>query len=102
MSKTDKVILVEKLGRSLTFNLPHESYCAARGECSCRWAWLRLAVLDRQGNRKPKKVRRRICASVLILANGESDELPRSVLELPEVLGALGTKPPGLLVRNVE
>lgn len=101
MSKNDKVILVEKLGRSLTFNLPHDS-CAARGGCSCRWAWLRLAVLDRQGKRMPKKVRRRICDSVMILANGQSEELPRSVLELPEVQGALRTKPPGLLVRNVE
>ena len=102
MSKNDKVILVEKLGRSLTFNLPHEIYCAARGECSCRWAWLRLAVLDRQGNRKPKKVRRRICDSRMILANGQSEELPRAVLDLPEIQGALRTKPPGLLVRSVE
>lgn len=101
MSKPDKVILVEKLGRSLTLNLPHDS-CAARGGCSCRWAWLRTAVLDRQGTRKPKKVRRRICDSVMILANGKSDELHRSVLDLPEVKGALRTKPPGLLVRSVE
>ncbi|TQF10409.1 hypothetical protein FJV41_39605 [Myxococcus llanfairpwllgwyngyllgogerychwyrndrobwllllantysiliogogogochensis] len=69
------VTLTNALGRLVTFLLPHESYCVARGECACG------VQPGRGGRRLP---------SSLTLATGVSmEDVPEATLCVPAVAAAI-------------
>ncbi|TQF11676.1 hypothetical protein FJV41_32945 [Myxococcus llanfairpwllgwyngyllgogerychwyrndrobwllllantysiliogogogochensis] len=69
------VTLSNALGRLLTFLLPHESYCAARGACACG------VQPGRGGRRLP---------SSLTLASGVTlEDVPEATLCVPAVAAAI-------------
>ena len=69
------VTLTNALGRLLSFILPHESYCVARGECAC--------------SMQPGRGGRRLPSS-LTLATGVSLEgVSEAVLSVPGVAAAI-------------
>ncbi|MCP3163176.1 hypothetical protein [Myxococcus qinghaiensis] len=69
------VTLTNALGRLVTFLLPHESYCVARGECACG------VQPGRGGRRLP---------SSLTLATGVSlEDVPEAALCVPAVAASI-------------
>ncbi|NOJ79809.1 hypothetical protein [Myxococcus xanthus] len=69
------VTLTNTLGRLVTFLLPHESYCLARGACACG------VQLGRSGRRLP---------SSLTLATGVTlEDVPEAALSVPAVAAAI-------------
>ncbi len=65
------VSLKNRSGRMQVFVLAHESYCAARGECSCSQSTARGA--------------RRVPRSLTLAAGAMSHEVPDAVLAVPAV-----------------
>jgi hypothetical protein len=69
------IALTNLSGRIKSFDLPHETYCKARGDCACTLL--------------PGKEQRRICASITIPAGKSLRNLPDAVLEVPAVRRAI-------------
>jgi len=94
-----KIRLVETSGRMQSFNLPHEQFCSAAGQCSCRSVIVTMTDASRSsGNRRPRPVRRRFCGSLTLLPGETSAPLPAAVLEIDEVRSALNSRPRRLAV----
>lgn len=82
------VKLQNTTGRALDFNLSHDTYCQ-QGPCSCQTVHQPSVALDaRHGTRAMRTLRRRLCASVTVLA-GEYRELPDGIMRVPEVRAAV-------------
>jgi len=69
------VSLINTSGRLKTFTLPHESYCKARGRCSCTQTSGRDA--------------RRVPSSVTLAADARIEGLDEGVLAVPDIERAL-------------
>ena len=96
-----KVVLIERIGRLQTFNLPHHEFCEAHGSCICQDVIFRKAYKDRRtGVMRAQPVRRRVSQSITLLPRTRSEPLPRAVLECSEVKAALRSRP--LRLRYVE
>jgi hypothetical protein len=73
----------------LTFNLPHEFYCAD-GECRCVDVRQHITVHDGTtgltgiAERTPK-----LAASVALLAGETKTDLPKTILDCPDVKSAI-------------
>jgi hypothetical protein len=88
-SAPSKVVLINRTGRILPFNLPHEIWCEARGECSCSSGPIKLVTRDpRTGKPTPRIVQRRTPTSFTLLPHEKSAPMDAAVLECPEVAGA--------------
>jgi hypothetical protein len=98
MSKRKKVVLVERMGRLQSFNLPHDPYCEARGVCSCTVRKVIRRELDkRTGKPNFRSVEQRTSKSFTLLPRKESEPLDAAVLQCPDVDGALRAR---LLLRR--
>lgn len=87
------VLLRDIDGRSHTFNLPHEVYCAARGKCSCRMEDHRRMGEDRKaGRRWVVKRKLRICESITLMPRSRTGPLDEAVLVCPEVEAAINAR----------
>ena len=69
------ITLTNTSGRLKTFTLPHESYCKARGRCSCTKTSGRDA--------------RRVPSSLTLAADARLEGLDEGVLSVPEIERAL-------------
>lgn len=84
------IVLEDLSNRMRSFDLPHEVYCAAREECSCRISKDRRLWEDHKaGKRELRPNPTRICASITILARGYSNPLPEEVLLVPAIKSAI-------------
>jgi len=82
------VKLKNNSGRVWECNLPHASFCGC-GPCSCQTVRQPSIVHDpRTGNQATKELRRRVCASMTLLA-GETRECGDNILRVPEVQAAV-------------
>ena len=70
------VTITNKTRRMKVFDLPHETYCAALGECACQ---------------KIDKPEQRIASSLTIPAGQQKEHLPDAVLAVAKVERAVRT-----------
>jgi len=89
------ITLTNTSGRLKTFTLPHESYCKARGRCSC------TSTSGRDARRVP--------SSMTLAADARLEGLDEGVLSVPEIERALRAgelrverKPPPARPANTE
>lgn len=76
--------------RMQVFNLPHELYCTASGQCGCREQRVTTVEEDPMtGDRRPRSQVRRLAASLTLLAREKREGLPEAVLKIPEVKRAV-------------
>ena len=84
------VALKNKERRMQVYNLPHDIYCQAVGECSCQEKTVTtIAENPLTGDRMPKPVRKKLAGSLTLLALEKRDGLHEAVLEIPEVKRAV-------------
>lgn len=71
------------------FNLPHESYCSD-GECRCVELKQHLAVHDGTTGAEGTAERNvELAASITFLAGESKGDLPDTILDCPDVKGAI-------------
>lgn len=87
----ERVIVQGKARRMQSFNLPHEVYCAAMGECFCTERDVVVTVYSRVENgREPRLLRKKKrMNSTLTVRYGKRVAVPRAALSCPEVKSAL-------------
>ncbi|QQR46179.1 hypothetical protein JKA73_08765 [Myxococcus xanthus] len=69
------VTLTNSLGRLVTFLLPHESYCAARGTCAC--------------GVQPGRGGRRLPSSLTLATDVTLEDIHEAALSVPAVAAAI-------------
>lgn len=69
------VTLTNALRRLVTFLLPHESYCVARGACAC--------------SLQPGRGGRRLPSSLTLATGVTLEDVPEAVLSVPAVAAAI-------------
>ncbi len=87
------VTLESRLRQMQVFNLNHEAYCAG-ADCAC--SQVTTVVVDenpRTGERAPRRITRRAPGSLTLLARERRDDLPNSILAVPEVRAAIAKGP---------
>ena len=65
------VTLINKTRRMKTYNLPHDTYCKALGECAC------ITL--------PGRDKRTVCSSVTLAAGAEVEGLQDAVLQVTKI-----------------
>lgn len=84
----------------LTFNLPHEFYCKD-GECRCVDVKQHASVHDNTSGKAVVAEReRKLATSIIFLAGETKSDLPDTILDCPDVKGALEPKRRELMVIN--
>lgn len=96
-----RVVLKNLRNKAVTFDLPHEVYCAGARECFCEEQDHRRFT-ENMKERKEWVVTRRlkICASVSIGPRGESRPLHPAALECSEIDSAIRSRPARLIATH--
>lgn len=98
IAQNEMIELVGVQRKMQSFNLPHEVYCEAIGECGCSTMPVTTSFYSKVDQTFHKKIiSQRICKSITV-RHGHSITVPRAVLECPEVKAALESKPARLRV----
>jgi hypothetical protein len=87
-------VIVQGMARRMqVFNLPHEYFCEALGECRCSKGQVRTSVHDNvEGIRRPVVKERSFCPT-LVVRFRQRVAVERAALACPEVKAALTAKP---------
>ena len=92
--------LQNKTKRTITLNLDHDVVCTEGegGKCLCSSYLHQAREHDpRSGDVGIRESERRVCASVYILPDAVTEELPESVRNLPTVKKAMKLRTPALV-----
>lgn len=97
--------LQNKTKRTITLNLDHDVVCTEgeEGKCLCSSYVHQAREHDpRTGDIGIRESERRVCASVHIMPGAVTDELPKTVLDLPAVKKAMKMRTPALIEAAAE
>lgn len=96
--------LQNKTKRTITLNLDHDVVCTeGEGGCLCSSYLHQAREHDpRSGDIGIRESDRRLCASVHILPDAITEDLPKSVLDLPAVKKAMKLRTPALIEAAAE
>ena len=76
--------------RMQVFNLRHDVYCEPSGSCGCREQTITtVEESPMTGERRPRSLKRKVPASLTLLALEKRDGMHEAVLKLPEVKRAV-------------
>lgn len=91
------VTLINKQNRMRVFNLDHPSF-----DSEARHMTVHVVEEGRDGGRYPRRVRKRVCGSLTLLAKEKKHNLPDQVIKVPQVAKAIDDGTLSYLVVKIE
>lgn len=85
----DRVVIVGKARRMQTFNLPHDVYCAALGECSCSETEVSASYVSDEDHEYHVAKMIRLVNDSLRVRFRQRVSVPKVALQCPEIAVAL-------------
>ena len=91
------VTLINKQNRMRVFNLDHPSFDSEASDVT-----VHVVEEGRDGGRYPRRVRRRLCGSLTLLAKEKRHNLPDQVIKVPQIAKAIEDRTLSYLVVKIE